>query len=157
MSRELFQKIVAGAALLLAGVLFCREYFDGADATEVAVRAYADKTEAIQREVALRRRNAAKRKKLSDRDEAILKEGIAAWVAQQMELAEGWEYDPGVAWDDIAGLATVKALVKEIVVWPMLNPSIFRGARAAEEARVQLGILRTVIALGPRRNVFSQA
>jgi hypothetical protein len=68
---------------------------------EKAVRAYADKTEAIQREVALRRRNAAKRKKLSERDEAILREGIAAWVAQQMELAEGWEYDPGIAWDDI--------------------------------------------------------
>ncbi len=68
---------------------------------EKAVRAYAEKTEAIQREVALRRRNAAKRKKLSERDEAILREGIAAWVAQQMELAEGWEYDPGIAWDDI--------------------------------------------------------
>ncbi len=68
---------------------------------EKAVRAYAEATEAIQREVALRRRNAAKRKKLSERDEAILKEGIAAWVAQQMELAAGWDYDPGIAWDDI--------------------------------------------------------
>ncbi|MFZ5480631.1 MAG: SNF2-related protein [Myxococcota bacterium] len=68
---------------------------------EKAVRAYAEQCEAIQREVALRRRNAAKRKKLSERDEAILREGIAAWVAQQMELAEGWEYDPGIAWDDI--------------------------------------------------------
>ena len=68
---------------------------------EKAVRAYAEKTEAIQREVALRRRNAAKRKKLSERDEAILREGMAAWVAQQMELAEGWDYDPGIAWDDI--------------------------------------------------------
>ncbi|MDP2316561.1 MAG: SNF2-related protein [Pseudomonadota bacterium] len=68
---------------------------------EKAVRAYAEQTEAIQREVALRRRNAAKRKKLSERDEAILREGIAAWVAQQMELADGWEYDPGIAWDDI--------------------------------------------------------
>jgi superfamily II DNA or RNA helicase len=68
---------------------------------ERAVRAYADQCEAIQREVALRRRNAAKRKKLSERDEAILREGIAAWVAQQMELADGWEYDPGIAWDDI--------------------------------------------------------
>ncbi|MFN7146474.1 MAG: SNF2-related protein, partial [Myxococcota bacterium] len=40
---------------------------------EKAVRAYAEQTEAIQREVALRRRNAAKRKKLSERDEAILR------------------------------------------------------------------------------------
>jgi hypothetical protein len=29
-------------ALLLGGVLFCREYFGGADTTEVAIRAYAD-------------------------------------------------------------------------------------------------------------------
>jgi hypothetical protein len=28
--------------LLLGGVLFCREYFDGSDATETAIRAYAD-------------------------------------------------------------------------------------------------------------------
>lgn len=31
----------------------------------------------------------------------------------------------GVSWEDIAGLATAKALVNEVVVWPMLNPSIF--------------------------------
>lgn len=68
---------------------------------EKAVRAYAEHTEAIQREVALRRRNAQKRKKLSEREEAILREGMSAWVAQQMELPEGWEYDPGIAWDDI--------------------------------------------------------
>jgi hypothetical protein len=29
-------------ALLLGGVLFCREYFDGGDATETSIRAYAD-------------------------------------------------------------------------------------------------------------------
>ena len=68
---------------------------------EKAVRTYAEQCEAIEREVALRRRNAAKRKKLSERDEAILREGVAAWVAQQMELADGWDYDPGIAWDDI--------------------------------------------------------
>lgn len=31
----------------------------------------------------------------------------------------------GVSWDDIAGLETAKALIKEIVVWPMLNPQLF--------------------------------
>lgn len=68
---------------------------------ERAVRAYADQTEAIQREVKLRQRNAAKSKKLTERQEAILKEGVAAWVAEMMELPESWDYDPGVAWDDI--------------------------------------------------------
>jgi hypothetical protein len=68
---------------------------------ERAVRAYADQTEAIQREVKLRQRNAQKRKTLTERQEAILKEGVAAWVAEMMELPESWKYDPGVAWDDI--------------------------------------------------------
>jgi AAA+ superfamily predicted ATPase len=45
----------------------------------------------------------------------------------------------GVRWDDIAGLATVKALVKEIVVWPMLNPSIFKGARAPPRGLLLFG------------------
>ncbi len=68
---------------------------------EGAIRSYADATEAIRREVRLRQRNAAETKKLTERQAAILKEGVAAWIAEQMELPEGWEYDPGVAWDDI--------------------------------------------------------
>ncbi len=68
---------------------------------EGAIRAYADQTEAIRREVRLRQRNAAEQKKLTERQQAILKEGVSAWIAEQMELPEGWEYDPGVAWDDI--------------------------------------------------------
>ncbi len=68
---------------------------------ERAIREYADATEAIRREVRLRQRNAAETKKITERQAAILKEGVAAWIAEQMELPEGWEYDPGVAWDDI--------------------------------------------------------
>ncbi len=68
---------------------------------EGEVRAYAEKTEAIQREVKLRQRNASKSKKLSERQEAILEEGVAGWVSETMELPESWKYDPGVAWDDI--------------------------------------------------------
>jgi superfamily II DNA or RNA helicase len=68
---------------------------------EAAIRQYADQTEAIRREVRLRQRNAKDSKKLTERQQAILKEGVAAWIAEQMELPEGWAYDPGVAWDDI--------------------------------------------------------
>ena len=68
---------------------------------ERAIRAYADHTEAIRREVRLRQRNARDRKKLTERQQAILKEGVAAWIAEQMELPPSWSYDPGVAWDDI--------------------------------------------------------
>lgn len=31
----------------------------------------------------------------------------------------------GVSWEDIAGLETAKNLIKEIVVWPMMNPELF--------------------------------
>ncbi len=68
---------------------------------EGAVRAYAEQVEAIQREITLKQRNAAKRKKLTEREQAILKEGVAGWVAQQMELPGDQAYDPGVAFDDI--------------------------------------------------------
>ncbi|MCK6529703.1 SNF2-related protein [Myxococcota bacterium] len=68
---------------------------------EAAVRAYAEQTEAIQREVKLRQRNAMQMKTLTERQRAILKEGVSAWVAETMEIREGWEYDPGIAWDDI--------------------------------------------------------
>jgi len=68
---------------------------------ERAIRAYADHTEAIRREVRLRQRNARDRKKLTERQQAILKEGVSAWIAEQMELPPSWSYDPGVAWDDI--------------------------------------------------------
>ena len=70
--------------------------------SEGAVRAYAESTSAIQREVALRQRNAQGRKKLSERDEAILREGVGAWVTEKLELAESLEYDPGILWDDLA-------------------------------------------------------
>lgn len=32
----------------------------------------------------------------------------------------------GVEWDDIAGQEAAKQLVQELVVWPMLNPHIFK-------------------------------
>jgi superfamily II DNA/RNA helicase len=66
---------------------------------------YASHTEGIAREIALRKKNAKKRgghgKEMSEREDAILKEGEAAWVAERMELPAGWRYDPGIAWDDI--------------------------------------------------------
>ncbi len=66
-----------------------------------AVKRYAERTEAIQREVRLRQRNAANAKKLTERQEAVLAEGVAAWVAEMMELPASWKPDPGIRWDDL--------------------------------------------------------
>ena len=35
-----------------------------------------------------------------------------------------------VSWDDIAGQEHAKALVQEMVVWPLLNPQLFTVSRA---------------------------
>jgi hypothetical protein len=42
------------------------------------------------------------------------------------EILEGGSNAP-VAWDDIAGQAQAKLLVQELVVWPMLNPHLFKA------------------------------
>eukprot|EP00873_Tetraselmis_striata_P019421 jgi/Tetstr1/439685/TSEL_028104.t1 len=44
-----------------------------------------------------------------------------------------------VHWDDIAGQAAAKQMVQEMVVWPMLNPHIFQGARAPPKGLLLFG------------------
>jgi len=44
-----------------------------------------------------------------------------------------------VTWDDIAGQEAAKALIAEVVIWPMLNPDIFTGARAPPKGVLLFG------------------
>jgi SpoVK/Ycf46/Vps4 family AAA+-type ATPase len=44
-----------------------------------------------------------------------------------------------VHWDDIAGLANVKKMIKEIVVMPMLRPDIFSGLRGPPRGLLLFG------------------
>eukprot|EP00730_Choanoeca_flexa_P015167 TRINITY_DN6899_c0_g1_i2.p1 TRINITY_DN6899_c0_g1~~TRINITY_DN6899_c0_g1_i2.p1 ORF type:complete len:765 (+),score=176.77 TRINITY_DN6899_c0_g1_i2:91-2385(+) len=37
--------------------------------------------------------------------------------------------NPQTKWDDIAGLAHVKKLIREIIIWPLQRPDIFKGLR----------------------------
>ncbi|MBK8650087.1 MAG: hypothetical protein IPN16_26825, partial [Gemmatimonadetes bacterium] len=68
-----------------------------------ALLEYVKTVESLQRQVKLRQRNAAKKKAedLSERDRAILKHGVRAFVEEMLELPEGHKFDPGIAWDDI--------------------------------------------------------
>ncbi len=44
-----------------------------------------------------------------------------------------------VAWEDIAGQEAAKRLIQEVVVWPMMNPEIFKGARAPPKGILLFG------------------
>ncbi len=68
-----------------------------------ALLEYVKTVESLQRQVKLRQRNAAKKKAedLSERDKAILKHGVRAFVEEMLDLPEGHKFDPGIAWDDI--------------------------------------------------------
>ena len=44
-----------------------------------------------------------------------------------------------VAWEDIAGQEAAKRLIQEVVVWPMMNPDIFKGARAPPKGILLFG------------------
>lgn len=47
--------------------------------------------------------------------------------------------NPKTLSQDIAGLEHVKKLVAEMVVWPMLNPHLFRGVRAPPKGLLLFG------------------
>jgi hypothetical protein len=75
---------------------------------EDKVLAYVNQVEAVERSIALRKRtleekvkNAKQKETLSERDRALLEHGVRAWVDEILALPNDWEYDPGVAWDDI--------------------------------------------------------
>ncbi len=68
-----------------------------------ALLQYVNTIEGLQRQIKLRQRNAAKKSddKLSERERAILKHGVRAFVEEMLELPDGHKFDPGIAWDDI--------------------------------------------------------
>lgn len=68
---------------------------------ESTVVAYARETAAIERQMTIRRRNLKRQKTLTKREQAVLNQGVAGWVAELLELREKWEYDPGIVWEDL--------------------------------------------------------
>jgi SpoVK/Ycf46/Vps4 family AAA+-type ATPase len=44
-----------------------------------------------------------------------------------------------IIWDDIAGLDHAKSTIKEIVIWPMLRPDIFKGLRGPPKGLLLFG------------------
>eukprot|EP00884_Botryococcus_braunii_P018696 jgi/Botrbrau1/550/Bobra.0010s0025.1 len=57
----------------------------------------------------------------------------------EMVCSEIMDCRAGVQWEDIAGQEDAKRLVQELVVWPMLNPHLFRGARAPPKGLLLFG------------------
>ncbi|XP_048584952.1 fidgetin-like protein 1 [Nematostella vectensis] len=54
-------------------------------------------------------------------------------------MSEIMDHGPPVTWDDIAGLEFAKNVIKEIVVWPMLRPDIFKGLRGPPKGLLLFG------------------
>ncbi|KAI5187231.1 fidgetin-like protein 1 [Nematocida homosporus] len=44
-----------------------------------------------------------------------------------------------MSWDEIAGLVEVKTAIKEIIIWPMLRPDLFKGLRGPPRALLLFG------------------
>ncbi len=59
-----------------------------------------------------------------------------------------------VHWDDIAGLEFVKGVIKEIVVFPMLRPDIFKGLKAPPKGLLLFGPPGTGKTLIGRREAY---
>ena len=57
----------------------------------------------------------------------------------ELVCAEILDRRSAVTWEDIAGQDTAKRLVQELVVWPMLNPHLFKGARAPPKGLLLFG------------------
>ena len=70
-----------------------------------------------------------------------LPEELAKLDANLIEQVCNEVIDSGgeVTWEDIAGQEAAKKLIQEVVVWPMLNPHIFRGARAPPKGILLFG------------------
>ncbi|MFY0531654.1 SNF2-related protein [Nannocystis pusilla] len=75
---------------------------------EDAVMAYVGQVEAVERSIALRKRaleekvkTAKQKDKLSERERALLEHGVRAWVEEILALPPDWDYDPGIAWDEL--------------------------------------------------------
>lgn len=65
------------------------------------VKRYCERTAAIQRRISLERRNIEKKKKPTPRDIAKINVLADKFIEQMMELPQGWEWDPGISWDDL--------------------------------------------------------
>ncbi len=85
-----------------ADVVLCTYSVFGRTSLNVEwVEQYVDGNPAVKRMIEIERRNAEGKKKRTERQEAIVKEGARAWVAERLELPAGHLPDPGIAWDDL--------------------------------------------------------
>ena len=63
-------------------------------------------------------------------ESSIVISGLCGCHIQIIEGADG-----SIHWESIAGLEQAKRTVQEVIVWPMMNPKLFTGARAPPKVR----------------------
>ena len=77
----------------------------------------------------------------SSTGEEVTDERLRSVDPKMVELIRQEIMDPGanIHWDDIAGLDFVKGVIREIVVFPMLRPDIFKGLKAPPKGLLLFG------------------
>nr|CDS26390.1 fidgetin protein 1 [Hymenolepis microstoma] len=77
----------------------------------------------------------------STNDNTIIDERLKQFDQKIIDLimSEIMDSDTKITWDDIAGLHSVKATLKEVVVFPMLRPDIFTGLRGPPKGLLLFG------------------
>ncbi len=73
----------------------------------------------------------------SDEEDSRIK-GIDKKLVSFVE-GEILQSNPNVKWDDIAGLDFAKNTIKEIIIWPLLRPDIFKGIRRPPKGLLLFG------------------
>lgn len=68
-----------------------------------ALRSMFTDSPALQRQLALKRRNILDKKPedRTEREKAILQGELSGWILEQLELPEKWDYDGDVRWEDL--------------------------------------------------------
>lgn len=89
-------------------VVLSYDAMDRTQMSEDAVQQYIAHVAAIDRNLALRKRNLEEKskskkgkEKLSERDRALLEHGSAAWIREILTLPENEKYDPGIRWNEL--------------------------------------------------------
>ena len=78
---------------------------------------------------------------IPEEKKTLLEEKLKGFDEKMIEFiqSEILTSNPGVQWEDIAGLKNAKDTITEIIIWPMLRPDLFKGIRRPAKGLLLFG------------------